>query len=217
MLALFDFDHTITPWDTTRRFLIWLIRRSVWKLGLVVLALPLLGPLLAFQRTRALPIRFGAWVATLGVLQEQLPNLARMHIKVVTDRGDKFVRSDARAQLDFHLARGHRVVVATGCLEVLAREILDAEGLSMIEVVGSSMRARCAGMVVSEHCFGERKISMLAARGFAEPWDFAYSDHCADLPLLLNGKARYLVNPLPSCLAKFRAALGDTATLVSWN
>lgn len=217
MLAVFDFDHTITPWDTAQRFLLWLIRGSAWKLGLVLLALPVLGPLLAFSSTRKWPIRFGAWVATLGVQPEHLAQLSRMHIKAVTELGQKFVRNDARARLEYHRALGHQVVVATGCLEVLAREILSAEGLGTIEVVGSSMRARFGGMVIAQHCIGERKIVMLAARGFAEPWDFAYSDHQADLPLLLKGKARYLINPLPSCSSRFNAALGETATVLSWH
>ena len=100
---------------------------------------------------------------------------------------------------------------------MLPGEIVLAEGLKAVVVVGSSVRSHLGGMVVLEHCFGERKIPMLAARGFAAPWDFAYSDHHADLPLLLKGKQRYLVNPLPGCLAKFNSALGKSATVVSWS
>jgi phosphatidylglycerophosphatase C len=217
ILAVFDFDHTITSWDTAARFFVWLIRRSPWKVSFALVALPVIGPLLAFRRTRKFPIRFGAWVATLGVLHDQLPVLARSHIRSVVARGENFVRSDARARVNDHLAQGHEVVVATGCLEVLAREILLAEGLSGVVVVGSSVRRHLGGMVVLEHCFGERKIPMLAARGFAEPWDFAYSDHQADLPMLLKGKQRYLVNPLPNCASVLTAALGETAKVVSWN
>jgi phosphatidylglycerophosphatase C len=217
ILAVFDFDHTITPWDTAARFFFWLMWRRPWKAGFALIALPFLGPLLAFRHTRKVPIRFGAWVATLGVSHAQLPDLARMHIREVTERGEKFVRSDARARLNDHLAQGHEVVVATGCLEVLAREILMIEGLGTVAVVGSSVRRYFGGMVVLEHCFGERKIPMLAARGFVAPWDFAYSDHRADLPLLLRGKQQYLVNPLPKCASVLSPALGKTATLVSWN
>ena len=216
-LAVFDFDHTITSWDTAARFFIWLIRRRFWKIAVVLAVLPLLGPLLAFRRTRKVPIRFGAWVATLGVSHAQLPDLARTHIREVVERGERFVRRDALARLNQHLAEGHEVIIATGCLEVLAREILLAEGLGTVTVVGSSVRRYFGGMVVLEHCFGERKIPMLAARGFTEPWDFAYSDHQADLPLLLKGKMRYLVNPRPSCASRLIAELGATATVLSWN
>jgi len=131
-LAIFDFDHTITSWDTAARFFVWLIRRSAWKLGIALVALPILGPMFAFRSTRKVPIRFGAWVATLGVSHEQLSVLARAHMREVVERGERFVRSDALARINHHLAQEHVVVVATGCLEILAREIILAEGLSRL-------------------------------------------------------------------------------------
>ncbi|MCB1602242.1 MAG: haloacid dehalogenase-like hydrolase [Xanthomonadales bacterium] len=170
-----------------------------------------------FRRTRKVPLRFGAWVATLGISHARLRVLAGAHLSEVLERGETFVRDDALARINHHLAEGHEVVVATGSLEVLAREILLAEGLSAVIVVGSSVRRYFGGMVVLEHCFGEHKIPMLAARGFVEPWDFVYSDHQADLPLLLRGKKRYLVNPQPSCASRLIAELGATATVVSWS
>jgi phosphatidylglycerophosphatase C len=184
-------------------------------------ALPALGPLLAFRYTRNVPIRFGVWAATFGLSHQQLPELARTHMKELVARGESFVRKDALAQLRQHLAQGHQVLVATGCLQELADEILFAEGLDQVVVVGSSVRKCFGGMVVHEHCFGERKLSMLAARGFAEPgpyrWDFVYTDHHSDLPLLMKGKHRYLVNPMPNCVSKLTAALGETVTVLTWN
>ena len=177
----------------------------------------MLGPLIVFRSTREVPVRFSSWAATLGVSLGQLRDLARAHILEVSDRGESFVRKDALARIKHHLAHGHEVVVATGCVEILAREILLAEGLDTVTVVGSSVRRCLGGIVVFERCFGERKIPMLASRGFNAPWDFAYSDHQADLPLLLQGKERYLVNPRPGCSSKFSEVLGETAQVVSWK
>lgn len=216
-LAVFDFDHTLTMWDTSARFFVWLIRRSAWKSGLVLLALPLLGPLLLARRTRKLPIRFGAWVATLGVSIEHLPHLSREHVAGVICGGEKFVRKDALARVRHHLDHGHEVVVATGSLEVLVREILKVEGLSEIEVVGSTVRSFLGGMVTKEHCFGGRKIPMLLARGFASPFAFAYSDHEADLPLLRNAMERYIINPNRRSAEVLAAELGESAVVLLWE
>jgi len=36
---------------------------------------------------------------------------------------------------------------------------------------------------------------MLAERGYAAPWDYAYSDHAIDLPLQEAGVQRCIINP----------------------
>lgn len=216
VVAVFDLDLTITSWDTATRFFIWLIRRSSWKLTVALLTLPLLGPLFAFDRTRKLPSRFGAWLATFGVTHDRLASLAELHVEHVGVRGEKFVRQDAMTQLQYHLALGHEVVVATGCLEVLARVILVAEGLSEIVVIGTTVQRHCGGMVAREHCVGDRKVAMLADRGY-DAWDYAYSDHPSDLPMLRKGKRRFIVNPSSRNAPIMLAKLGASATVLSWT
>lgn len=217
VMALFDFDHTLTDCDTAARFFRWLLLSSRWRLAVVVLALPVLGPLLAPRRTRRLPIRFAVWLATLGRSHGDLERLIARHVAEVGAAGGVFVRRDARECIARHLAQGHRVVVATGALEALAAHILAAEAIEGVSVVGSTLRRRFGGMVSEQHCFGERKIPMLAARGFAAPWDFVYSDHSADLPILSRGRACFLVNPRPACALRIAAVLGDAPTVLCWR
>ena len=42
-VVVFDFDLTLTYWDTADRFFRWLLRREPWRLLVVALALPVLG------------------------------------------------------------------------------------------------------------------------------------------------------------------------------
>jgi phosphatidylglycerophosphatase C len=65
-VVVFDFDLTLTYWDTADRFFRWLLRRNPWRLLVVAMALPVLGPLLPFRRTRRWLTWFAVWVATLG-------------------------------------------------------------------------------------------------------------------------------------------------------
>ncbi len=217
IVAVFDFDLTITSWDTATRFFVWLIRRSPWKLTVALLTLPLLGPLFAFVRTRKMPSRFGAWLATVGFTHDRLASLAELHVEHVGASGERFVRQDAMARLQYHLALGHDVVVATGCLEVLARVILVAEGLGDIVVIGTTVQRYCGGMVAKEHCVGDRKVAMLADRGYVDAWDYAYSDHPSDLPMLRKGKRRFIVNPSSRNAPIMLAMLGASATVLSWT
>jgi phosphatidylglycerophosphatase C len=215
--AVFDFDHTLTTWDTAARFFGWLLRRAPWKMLLGAPIALLLGPFALFSRTRRIPIRYLVWLATFGQSHEQLRALAGLHVAQVMERGERFVRHDARSQIDWHQAQGHVVLVATGALQYLASEILANEGIVNVTVVGSSLRRFLGGMVVNQHCYGARKIAMLQERGFDPPWAFVYSDHEADLPLLKEGTTQIVVNPKPATAHCLLSVLGPSASVVTWR
>jgi phosphatidylglycerophosphatase C len=216
-IAVFDFDLTLTSWDRAARFFGWLLRRSPWKIVLGAPVALLLSPLVLFRRTRRVPIRLAAWLATFGYDHEPLRALARAHIAEISARDGPFLRRDARIQIEAHLSQGHTLVVATGAPEYLARDILAHEGVNNVIVVGSSMRRFLGGMVVNRHCYGAHKLPMLQERGFAPPWAFVYSDHEADLPLLQAGSTQFVVNPNPRTAARLLAILGPSASVVTWR
>jgi len=215
--AVFDFDHTLTSWDTAARFFVWLLRRSPLRLLIGAPVALLLGPFAAFRRTRRVPLRFAVWLATFGRGHEQLRALAVRHIAQVTADGERFLREEARAQVISHQSHGHTVVIVTGALEYLAREILANAGIENVTVVGSSLRSFLGGMIADQHCFGERKIPMLRERGIDPPWSFVYSDSEADLPLLRAGSRQFLVNPTARTAAYLIPILGRSATVVRWR
>jgi phosphatidylglycerophosphatase C len=217
IVAIFDFDHTLTTWDTAARFFSWLLRRSPWRMVVLLVAAPFIGPFLLVRRTRKIPIRFTVWLATFGVSEDDLAALAKQHVQSVLDAGEAFLLQQARSRVAHHQAAGHHVVIATGALEVLVREILCAEQVHDVTVVGSSLRPHLGGMVTNQHCYGLKKIPMLTQRGFAPPWAFVYTDHRDDLPILELGHERFIINPLPKCAAHLQAALGTSATYLSWR
>jgi len=196
-VVVFDFDLTLTRWDTADRFFRWMLKRDPWRCGLVVAALPAVAPLLLARRTRKWPIRFAVWVATLGRGVESLPALVEEHIQSLSPGHEPVFLPAALDQVRSHLAQGHRVVIATGSLEPLAQAFLDRAGLGDIPLVASTLRPFLGGLVRDQHCFGAGKVPMLAARGFAPPWAVVYTDHHADLPVLQLGHQCYLINPTP--------------------
>jgi phosphatidylglycerophosphatase C len=216
-IAVFDFDYTLTSWDTAARFFGWLLRRAPWKMLLGAPVALLLSPLALFSRTRRVPIRYLVWLATFGLSHEQLRALAALHVAQVIGRGETFVRHDARRQIELHQSQGHGLVVATGALEYLAGEILARAAIVDVTVVGSSMRRFLGGMVVDQHCYGARKITMLQQRGFDPPFAFVYSDHKADLPLLKAGIRQVVVNPKPATAHYLLSILGPSASVVTWR
>ncbi|MFC0682894.1 HAD family hydrolase [Lysobacter korlensis] len=216
-IVVFDFDLTLTKWDTAERFFRWLLKRDPWRLALVAVALPVLAATILFTRRRTWLVRFAVWVATLGRGPAALPGLIEQHVQSFPDGpGSVFVPA-AVERLNAHLAQGHRVVIATGCLEPLAQALLRHGGLSHVPLAASTVRPFLGGLVRDQHCFGPNKVPILKARGFAPPWAVAYTDHHADLPVLKLSAECYLVSPKPECLALIKQALATEATILTWR
>lgn len=214
---MFDFDLTLTRWDTADRFFRWLLRRDLWRFAVILSALPVLGPLMLATSTRKWPIRFAVWVATLGRTPACLSALAEEHIRSLPMGHDSVFLPKALEQLQAHVAQGHRVVIATGCLEPLAQALLAHAGLGHVSLVASTLRPFFGGLVRDQHCFGSNKVPMLTTRGFAPPWAVAYTDHRADLPILELSAERFLVSPTPKCRARIERALATEAKILVWR
>jgi len=215
--VVFDFDHTLTSWDSADRFFRWLLWREKWRMGLVLLFLPALAPLLLFRKTRKFPIRYAVSVATLGWSQADLKALATQHVQEIVANQERLVLKDAASEIERHLAQGRRVVIATGSLEMLAQEFLDQSGLSHVSLVGSSLKPCLGGMVTHEHCYGSRKISMLVQRGFPPPWATTYTDHECDLPVIGHSAECFLVNPKPKAIRVITESLSFTPKVLAWE
>ena len=216
-VVVFDFDLTLTRWDTADRFFRWLLRRDPWRLTVVLAALPVLGPLLLVRSTRKWPIRFAVWVATFGRSPGALSALAEEHIQALPMGHASVFLPAAVEQLQAHVAQGDQVVIATGCVDALAQTLLRHAGLNHVPLVASTLRPFLGGLARDQHCFGPNKVPMLSARGFAPPWAAAYTDHRADIPVLRLSSERYLVSPRPECLAHVEQALGIKATILAWR
>jgi phosphatidylglycerophosphatase C len=216
-VVVFDFDLTLTHWDTADRFFRWLLGRSRWRLALVLLPLPVLAPLLLSRATRRWPIRYAVWAATLGRTLGDLQQLVRQHSDAVFAEPRPLFVAAAVARLRNHLEQGDRLVIATGCLEPLARELLERGGLGHVPLVASTLRPFLGGLARDRHCFGRNKIPMLAERGFPPPWAIAYTDHHCDLPVLALSREWYLVSPKPQCVSRIERALAARATILDWR
>jgi len=216
-VVVFDFDLTLTRWETASRFFKCLLRRQPWRIAGVVLALPVLAPLWALPRTRHLPVRFAVWMATFGRSHETLARLAVAHADEVFAGPDPVFLPQGVERLRHHLAQGDEVVIATGCWEPLARALLEREGLKDVPLVASTLRPCVGGWVSENHCIGENKIPMLTERGYPPPWRTAYTDHRADLPLLRNSEQWYLVSPGEKSLRLIEQTMMTKAQILPWR
>lgn len=216
-VVVFDFDLTLTRWETASRFFKQLLRRQPWRWAVVGLALPVLLPLFLVPATRRLPVRFAVWVATFGRSRAGMEALAQAHADALFAEGDTLFLPEALHFLRQHLADGDRVVIATGCWEPLARALLQRGGLRQVPLVASTLRPFLGGWVSEDYCLGENKVPMLAARGFPPPWAWAYTDHHMDVPILRHSQQWRLISPAPKCQKRIEQALGRPASVLAWR
>ena len=213
-IAVFDFDHTVCRFDSSARFFYWLIRRSAWRFALCLLLLPVVVPFFCFRSTQKLPVRIAIRVATLGQPMTSLPSLIQTFLAQLQP---DWAYAEALDRLRWHQQRGDQVVIVTGSLEALVSELLDRAGFIQVKVIGSLMRESPWGWVSARHCIGKTKISELREQGISAPWQYAYSDHFADLPLLKHAEAAFLVNPKAKSLRIVRAKLSAGLQVLHWQ
>ncbi|MET4678836.1 HAD family hydrolase [Stenotrophomonas rhizophila] len=144
-VVVFDFDLTLTRWETASRFFKGLLRRQPWRLAVVALVLPVLVPLWVVPQTRQRSIRFAVWVATFGRSRQALAALAVAHADAVFGGQEPVFLAQGVERLRQHLAQGDKVVIATGCWEPLARALLEREGLQHVPLVASTLRPYLGG------------------------------------------------------------------------
>lgn len=212
-MVLFDFDGVLVHGDTFGMFMRSQYARAWWRKGLVLLALPWLLLLLPFSRGRAL--RALVHIGLLGVGEARYRALAEAFADTLVHRRKPFCR-DGWRELRRCQAAGDRIVIVTGCEDVLVRRVLAGLGAGDVEVLASRLRAGPFGMRSAWHNVGPHKVEALAEHGI-DSWQVAYSDSIEDVPMMARATEPVLVNPTPKLCKRVEHALERSVTPVEWN
>nr|WP_298130363.1 HAD-IB family hydrolase [uncultured Pseudoxanthomonas sp.] len=186
-LALFDFDGTLTTRETFPDFMRYAVPR--WRLLAG-------GALLA-------PVVFGyrrGWVAgnptRASIVQVGLRGVQARRLRA---QGDAFAREvlpgllrpEAMEKLAWHRARGDRIVVVSGGLDVYLAPWCAAQGLELACSVLAERGGRITGYAGAQ-CVGEEKVRRI--RALCDPHAYAaihaYGDTHEDMAMLAMAQYR---------------------------
>lgn len=212
-VVLFDFDGVLVRGDTFTLFMRDRYARARWRKGLVLLLSPWFLLVLPFSRRRV--VRSLVHLGLIGVSEARYRDLARLFAVALVHQPGRFCREGLGA-LRRHQAEGDRIVIVTGCEELLVHDVLDELGVTGVEVLASRLRAGRLGMCPDWHNIGQRKVESLAQHGI-EAWHVAYSDSSQDLPMLALAAEAVLVNATPKLCKRVEKALGRPVTRVEWR
>ncbi len=182
VLALFDFDGTLTSRETFGALVAFAVPRRRLMFGRL-----LLWPLVVGYRLRLLPgTLVRACVVWFG--------FRGLFVDSVCDAGQDFagtvlptlMRPEAVARLRQHLGQGDTVAVVSAAFDVYLAPWCAAQGVDLLCSRLQSAGGRLTGRYAGEQCVGEEKARQVRARyeldRFAEV--HAYGDTGKDLALL---------------------------------
>lgn len=160
VLALFDFDGTITTRETLPDFLQLATppRRLFW--GKLLFAFPVLA-----YRLGLLPVR----MLRTWLIRYAFAGLSRVEIESAGRRfaGDVLpglIRADVQASIDAHRAAGDTVVVVSGGFDVYLTPWCAAQGIELLCSALEARGDRLSGRYAGAQCVGEEKARRVRAR-----------------------------------------------------
>ncbi|MFC0682927.1 HAD family hydrolase [Lysobacter korlensis] len=188
-LALFDFDGTITERDTMPDFMLAAVRPGRVAVGKLVLLPLVLGYKLGIVSgsvVRAAICRFGFWGIPATELEQHGSVFAESFLPSV-------LRPQAMERTAWHKARGDRVVVVSGGLDLYLKHWAKAHGLELLCSSLELRGGRYTGRYQGAQCVRAEKVRRVQV---AFPTDtyrrvFAYGDTPEDHDLLAMAHEAY--------------------------
>lgn len=191
--AIFDLDDTLLDGDSTSAWIKGRVRRSLPRLFLAVIALPIAVPLTLFAGTRRIGGSMFLWIASFGLSEPELRWSFEQFASELHLQGSVSWRPAGIACLEAHIANGEAVLIATAAPEWLAQSLSKTLACQP-SVIGSRLVRFLGGWIADYHCRHLAKCNAIQDAGYGEHWCTAYSDSEDDGPLLARASQAFLVN-----------------------
>jgi phosphatidylglycerophosphatase C len=213
-IVVFDFDGTLYSKDSFAHFLIFLVRRSLWRSALTLTCVPLLMALRMGEGGIKRSASMLLWIATVGAEVTMLD--AAMKKFVVSRSNTARFYQDALTCLRKHEAIGDRIIIASGCAQPLLGYLLASQQIE-VGALGSVLKQQKGGFVCEWHCYGANKPITLARELNVHAIDVFYSDSNADVPLFAMAKENILVNASDRVARKVERRIGRPVIRAHWQ
>ncbi|MCK7595616.1 HAD family hydrolase [Pseudomarimonas salicorniae] len=194
-LALFDFDGTITDRETMPDFMRRAVRPRRLAFGSV-----LLSPLVIGYKAGVVPgTHIRAAICLFGFAGVKVEEVQAHGLRFAREYLPATLRADAMARIAWHKARGDRVAVVSGGLDLYLRPWCEEHGLELLCSSLQHRSGRLTGRYDGPQCVRRRKAEAVQARFPRGEYGrvFAYGDTPEDRELLaLADEAYYRWQPV---------------------
>ena len=188
-LAIFDFDGTITKYDSFIYFIQFYKGRFFFFLGFFflfpVLVLYRLG-IIKNSRAKEIVLAYFFKNDSLTLFQEKCDYFGTHIIPGI-------IKQEAHNKIQNHLEQGHRVIVITASAENWLSLWCRNIGIELIATRLENKNGLLTGKISGKNCYGEEKVSRLKEYLNLNDYSeiYAYGDSKGDNPMLELAQHKY--------------------------
>ncbi|BBH53315.1 HAD-IB family phosphatase [Fluviispira sanaruensis] len=214
--AFFDFDGTLICQDSFLTLLRKGLKYEPWRILLLSALSPILIFTFIFKLNKTAAKSALLWSLTAGKSKR---NAVRFLRAAVVEENKNIWFKEVNPTFEKLRAEGVEIVVVTASGQTWVRAMLNANKQKCKTVIGSKLTFFAGGVVLkSRNCYEEEKINRIhQALGQQFVWHSAWSDHIADLPMLIRSNERYIVCPKDKHIPIFTKELDKKFKLLAWN
>ncbi|MBX9703165.1 MAG: haloacid dehalogenase-like hydrolase [Silvanigrellaceae bacterium] len=214
--AFFDFDGTLIAKDSFRIILKNTLLKQPWRLFFIALFSPIYLWTLIFKIDKAYAKSAILWSLTFG---KSKTNTIRYFKSVLAPHYEEIWFTQAQAEFEQLKAQGVEIIVVTASGQCWVRALLREKGRGFRAVIGSQLRFFAGGVIFSsKNCYGAEKILRIEQLlGKDIEWHSAWSDHPADLPMLLKSNEKKIIAPLKKHLKVFAKNIQTPYEIKKWK
>lgn len=190
VLALFDFDGTLTKRDSLLDFIHFVIKTPKKIFGAMILSPIIIGYLFKivendYAKERVLHYFFANMKAN---------ELYFLGQNYALNRLPSILRSSGIKQLKWHIEQGHDVTIVSASPVIWLKAWTDSLGVKLIATILEEKKGRFTGRYQGLNCYGEEKVRRIKEQFDLNKYDkiYAYGDTPGDKAMLkLADKAFY--------------------------
>jgi phosphatidylglycerophosphatase C len=190
ILALFDFDGTITAQDTFLKFIRFVVGDSKFLVGLIILS-----PILIAFKLKIIPNYKAKSIVISyffkGYKEVEFKSLA---CKYSLTQIDKIVRPKAKDRLFWHKDQGHTIVIVSASIDYWIYPWCLKNGFELIATKLESKDGVLTGNLLGNNCYGLEKACRINQNYDLSQFEYiyAYGDSIGDKDMLkLANKSFY--------------------------
>jgi HAD superfamily hydrolase (TIGR01490 family) len=180
-IAFLDFDGTIVKGDSLLKFTRFAVGNGKFLAGVVVLS-----PILLAYKLKLIPNykakqKMLSWFFK-GIKKDGFYKIANEYsLKHI----DKIVRLSAIEKIQWHKARGHKVVIVSASIECFLKPWCDKNKLELI-ATKLEITDRVTGNLLSRNCYGIEKVNRIKEKYDLSQYKYiyAYGDSKGDKEML---------------------------------
>lgn len=214
--AFFDFDGTLICQDS----FLTLLKKILKSEPIRILPLIFISPFLILTGLFKLDKTFAKslilWCLTVG---KEKRECARFLRNILATESSTMWFQEAIPTFEKLKEEGIEIVVVTASGQTWVRGMLHGKYFNFKTIIGSKLTFYAGGVILkSKNCYQKEKIKRIhEALGENFTWHSAWSDHIADLPMLLKSQERFIISPKEKHKSTFKKVLGDNFKILNWT